>query len=192
MAIIDVKCVSPSCGHHAEVYRHASDWPKTPACETCGRDTVQIHLSKAVQWTVEPVVVFKAPDGTFRFPGDAHGVSAAHYAKLGYDRVEIRGATEMRRFESTMSKSQRSEMERRVEAKQALEEKRQSESRSELRRRMQGFSEFGKAVARVAMKRNDEKPKPKVHDPGFMSEVYNYDRSNREQAYDERGRRRRD
>lgn len=192
MPNIDVSCKSETCGVISEVYRALADWPKTPPCPTCGGETEQILLPKAVTWTVDPVVVYKAPDGSFRFPGDANGSGAGKYDKLGYERVEIRGALEMRAFESKMNAHERSQMARRFEHAQEQREAREKANRSELRRRMQSMSAFGRGVAIAAMARNDAKPRKRVGDPGFVSEVYSYTRSNREASRDDQGRRRRD
>ena len=167
-------------------------WPATPPCPSCQGPTEQIHQPKAVAWTVDPVVVFKAPDGTFRFPGDANGLSAAHYAQQGLERVEIRGAIEMRRFERTMNKAEYAQAQRRVERTLEARERREAAGRSALRQEMQSMSSMGRDVARAAMARNDAKPKARASDPGFISEVFSYDRGNREESRDAQGRRRRD
>lgn len=81
---------------------------------------------------------------------------------------------------------------RRVEVHQRQREAREKETRSELRARMQNFSRFGRDVAKAAMAANDRKPAPRAAFPNFHAEVYSFDRSNREESRDERGRRRRD
>jgi hypothetical protein len=137
-------------------------------------------------------VVFKAQDGSFRFPGDPNGLSAKSYEKQGLQRVEIRGAAEMRSFEKQMNKQEYSRLTRNVERKQEARERRESELRAELHYRMKSMSPIGRAVAQVTMARNDAKPRERVGDAGFASEVYSYDRSNRETSRDAEGRRRRD
>ena len=190
MPLIDVRCTA--CGEVHEAYRALADWPKTPPCQTCQQPTEQVLLPKAVQWSVDPVVVFKAPDGTFRFPGDANGKSAANYSKLGYERVEIRGALEMRGFERHMNARERSEMSRRVERKEQMREERESRTRGILRDEMRHMTPLGRDLARIAMARNDAKPKQRSDGAGFHSEVYSVDRSNRDESRDSSGRRRRD
>lgn len=189
MALIDITC---SNGHIHEVYRAAADWPKTPDCPDCASPTEQIHRPRQTTWSVEPVVVFKASDGTFRFPGDANGLSARNYEKQGLQRVEIRGAAEMRHFESTMNKSEYSRASRAVERKHAMREMREKESRSTLRQAMQSMSAYGRDLARAAMAQNDAKGRERASEAGFVSEVYSMDRSSREASRDEQGRRRRD
>jgi len=189
MPRIDVRC---EAGHVSEVVRPLAQWPQTPPCPTCGAATEQVHLPRQTQWTCDPVVVFKAPDGSFRFPGDPDGKGAHKYAAQGFERIELRGAQDVRRFETLMNKREYSRAARRVEAMQAHREARESVSRSELRRLMESMSERGRSVARAAMRRNDQKPRERATDVGFHVEAFSYDRTNRETSYDPQGRRRRD
>lgn len=191
MPLIDARCLT--CGETNEVYRALADWPKTPPCPTCGKETEQVHLPRRTIWSVDPVVVFKDPQtGTYRFPGEADGSSARRYEKLGFERVEIRGAAEMRSFESKMHKREYAESQRRVERKQQLREERESRSRSMLRDAMSRMTPFGRAVAREAMRRNDSKPRERANDGGFHSEVFSNYKGNRDESRDSSGRRRRD
>lgn len=192
MALIDVRCLAPACGHLFEAYRHAADWPAVPPCEKCASpDTEQAHLPPRIRWTVAPVIVFRAPDGTHRFPGEADGASARKYAAQGFTRVEIRSATDMRRFERTMN---RDEQRRATDAFERAEHQR---SRSETARRralyheMEHMTPLGRDLAREAMARGDAIRRA-PHVVGFHSEIYNVDRSNREDSRDSQGRRRRD
>lgn len=142
--------------------------------------------------TVDPIVVFRAPDGSFRYPGDANGAGAARYAREGYTRIELRGAAEVRRFERAVNRHEFSRAMRVAENRQKLRESRERDNRSELRQRMQSMSRFGRDVARTAMQRNDQRPRESAKDPGFHSDVYSNDRSSREPSRDAQGRRRRD
>lgn len=189
MPLIDVRCAS---GHIHEVMRPLAMHPATPPCPTCAAPTEQIFLPPRTRHLIDPVVVFRAPDGSYRFPGDPHGPGAARYAAHGYERVELRSAADVRRFESLMSKREYSRAARRVEAMQANREQRESITRSELRRLMPNMTAFGRQVARAAMARNDAKPRERAKDPGFHLEAFSYDHSNREESRDAQGRRRRD
>jgi len=166
--------------------------PTTPPCPDCGAETEQIHLPKAVQWRPDPVIIYRAKDGSYRFPGDAGGLSAHNYNKQGFERVEIRGATEMRRFESHMNKHEYARAQRAVEMKQRGREERERVSRGELRRVMPQMSERGRSLAREVMRRNDNKPKDRASSAEFHNQAYSFDRSNREESRDTDGRRRRD
>ncbi len=192
MTLIDVRCLAPDCGHIYPTMRPMADWPAVPSCEKCGSDdTEQAHLRKRTVWSVAPVVVFRAPDGTHRFPGEADGLSARKYAAQGFTRIEIRSATDMRRFERTMNKS---EQRRATEAFDRAEVQRSASEtarRRELHHEMQRMTPLGRDLARAAMAQSDAVRRT-PHVVGFHSEVYNVDRSNREDSRDEQGRRRRD
>ena len=199
MSLIDVQCED---GHVREVYRAAADWPNTPPCPHCEKPTVQIHLPSYMKGSsVDPVVVYQAPDGTLRFPPDISTSSTAMYEQLGYTRHEYRGFAEVRRFEKQFEKSQYSEICRRIERQQEQFEASESARRSEIRRELeQGFqipevdekgrqtgrlqtvrlSERGKAILRASMDLNDRKGGPRAYAPGFRVEAYSEDRSNGE------------
>ena len=189
MALIDVVCEQ---GHVSEVVRMAADWPKTPPCPTCQGPTEQTMLPRPTRWSVEPIIVFKAPDGEFRYPGDANGRVAKSYERMGYERVELRGSQEVRRFEKHINKREFSKAMRKAEHEQRAREARESANRSELRQQMRHFSEAGKDLARAAMANNDRKPREYAKSAEFHSDVYSFNRSNRDESRDAQGRRRRD
>ncbi len=190
--LIDVKCLNDECGTVFEYHRPIAEWPKTPPCETCQGPTEQALLPKETQWSMNPILVFQAPDGSCRFPGDAGGLSASNYEKMGYSRIELRSAADVRRFERAMNVHEYSISQRKAEQKQERRETREHESRSRLRQSMQSMSRVGRAVAQAAMDRNDRKPRERGKDPGFHSQVFSFDRSNREESRGSDGRRRRD
>ena len=190
MPLIDIRC--KSCEHINEVMRPLAMHPATPPCPDCEGETEQIHLPPSVSRSVDPVVVFKAPDGTYRFPGDATGAMASQYERQGYDRVEIRGAVEMRRFEAHMNKVEYSRAQRRFEHRQEARERREHEQRAELFSRIKYMSAIGRDVARAAMARNDAKPVERASEPGFHNDAYSNFRSSRDESRDSYGRRRRD
>jgi hypothetical protein len=189
MPLIDIRCAND---HETEVYRALAEYPNTPPCPTCGAATEQWHPPPRTRWTADPVIVFRAPDGTYRYPGDASGTQAHRYEKQGYERVEIRSAAEMRAFERRVGQQEYSLAQRRAEIQQAQREQREARNRSNLRNQMQGWSAAGRGVAQAAMARNDAKPLPRARESGFHSEVYSMDRSNRMESRDPQGRRRRD
>jgi hypothetical protein len=213
VALIDVRCLT--CGTVFEAYRAAADWPTTPPCEKCTAPTEQVHFPKGTDITAPAVVLYKAPDGSFRFPGsdDPHGRTAQKYAKLGYERVELRGFAEVRRVESQVNKQQASEIRRRVERQCEQREAGMAIKRSDVRHGMeQGFqlperdddgrptgrmktvrlSERGRDLMRTAMARNDGKARPKAWESGFHVDVYSNSRSNRDESRRPDGRRYRD
>lgn len=183
MALIDLQCDDDACAevviNHA---RAAADWQTTPPCPACGGPTTRIFLPPRVTWTVDPVVVYKAPDGSFRYPGDADGPASAKYSRAGYERLELRSAADVRRFEAEASRQQTADESRRVEGRHAQRLRRESENRGELFRRMKTMSNAGRDLAHAAMARGNARPQERSHGAPVTVEVYSYDRSNRERG----------
>lgn len=215
MPLIDVSC--RECGTVSEVFRHHSDHPATPSCPKCDGSTEQIHLPWAARATAPAVVVYQAPDGTFRFPGESDGSGTKKYDRLGYTRVEARGWAEVRELEKRLNTQQASEMHKRVEKQQAQSEAEHSARRKEVfagmtnsfsvpevatdskgnqhytgRIKSVTLSPEARDLMRAAMANNDRKERPRHTDPGGYFEVYSQDRSNRDESRDGRGMRRRD
>lgn len=191
MALIDVICED---GHLHEVNRSIHDWPKTPACPEpgCGKPTEQTLRPRQTRWQVDPIVVFRAPDGTYRFPGDRDDSGARKYEAMGYERQEIRGAAEMRQFEGRMEKSEYSRAQQRIERQQEQREEREHEMRSQLHHAMRSMSPRGRAVAEAMIRKHDAERKAPISQVGFHSEIYSFNRSNRAEGRDASGRRFRD
>lgn len=209
MALIDTVC--RACDRVEEVYRAAADWPKVPDCPNCGGRREQIHLpSHARANSVDPVVVYQAPDGTFRFPPDTTSSSTKMYDDKGFQRIELRGFADVRRFEKHWNTNELSAVQRRVERQQEAFEAGEKARRSEIRRGLeQGFqipeyddrgqptgrtrtvrlTERGRAIMRAAQARNEAKGGPRVREAGCHVEAYSHDASNREGYSDGRGRR---
>lgn len=216
MPMIDFRCLSLSCGRCFIQYRPVTS-QETPLCETCHGPTerhwVTAHTAPS---SVPPVVVFQAPDGSFRFPGNAEGLSAKNYEKQGYQRVELRGWSDVRRFESQVNKAEYAKICRRVEHQQAAQEAGERIRRSDFHHGLHaGFQmpervlnaqgqivdtgrmkhvEIGsrtREIARHVMATNNGK-RVKVYAPGFHVDVYSNDRSNRDEGRDPRGKRYRD
>ena len=141
---------------------------------------------------MDAIVVYQAEDGSFRFPGDLSGPMTAQYERMGMTRVELRSATEVRRFESHINKGQREVDEMRCEHRERMQQVRESMTRSDLRQSMQGMSRRNRDLARAAMRQNDGKPRERPRDGGFHVEALSFDHSNRMESRDPDGRRRRD
>ena len=191
MPLIDLRCTGPD-PHDTEYMRPLAEWPATPPCPVCAAPTTQMHFPRAVSSFIDPIVVYRAPDGSHRFPGDSDGAGARKYDRLGYTRIECRSAVEMHRLEGKMNAHDRAEGQLRVEAHARAREFREKEARSQLRDSMRSMSEYGKDVARAAMRIGDNKPREYTRDPGIHSEALAYDRGNRAESRDPQGRRRRD
>lgn len=211
MPNIDIRCLS--CGEVSEVFRHNSAWPKTPACPKCDAATEQIHRPSYERSCAPAVVVFKAPDGSMRFPGDPNGLSAKQYERQGFTRIEARGWAEVRRLEKTVNQQEASKIRQRIERHQACREEGARLRRSEVYAGMaNGFvipevderghrtgrlktvrmSEQGKDILREAMQRNDRRSPSASSDAGFRVEAFSENRSNRDESRGSDGRRMRD
>jgi hypothetical protein len=216
MALIDIRCAA--CGSVSEVYRAAPDHPWTPPCPKCDATaTEQIHLPRGTYASAPAVVVYQAPDGTFRYPGDAETLTTQHYDRLGYRRIEARGWAEVRTLEGRLNAEQAQAMRQHVERECAFHEQAERARRGEVfhglansfsipdvapngrgelvytgRVRTVKLGPEARDLLRAAMARNDSKPRPQYREPGVVVEAYSYDRSNREDARGSDGRRRRD
>ena len=198
MSLIDIHC--KGCDTHSEVYRSAADWPNVPACPRCdSSETEQVHLPTGMRSLPPAVVLYKAPDGTFRFPGsdDPHGRTATKYKDLGYERIEARGWAEVRRVEAMVNDRQRHEIRQRVERQCEMREAAIKARRSDVYNGMANsfrmpivgkngriigyrsvkLSERGKAIMRAAIEHNNNKPGPRSYDPGFHVSVFHHRQS---------------
>lgn len=202
MPLYQLTCTSESCAITFEDFIALSSYPYTPPCPKCGEPTIRdMRAARAAASSADPVVVYKAPDGTYRFPPDTQCESTAMYDAKGYQRIELRGWTDVRRFESTFNQKEMSEVRRRIERAAEQHERSESARRSEVRRCIeQGFqvpeldsrgrptgrtqtvrlSERGKAFLHAAMDHNDRKGGPRARDVGFHVDAYANDRSNRD------------
>ncbi len=208
MPLYDFRCKNESCGLAFEHYLPLDRYKECPPCEKCAGETERLYLPTGSHLSSNPVIVFKAPDGTYRYPGDPNGISAHDYAKKGFERIELRNWADVRGFEKHINKREAAQLQRKFEQQQQYREERQSAMRKELNhvmnhgqtirdpdgrvRTMAPMSERGRAVARAAMEQNNRREHKRPSDVGFHVEAYSYDRSNREASRDERGWRRRD
>lgn len=193
MPLIDVRCREDACQATWEHMRPLADYPAVPPCPTCGSsNTEQYHPPPRTRWSIDPIVIYRAPDGTFRYPGEANGQSAAAYDRQGFTRVEMRTAADVRRVEAEVERHEMATAARRSEYRQFMREQRESANRSELRHRMRSMSRFGRDVARRAMEQGDARPRRATAPRGFFVEVMSQNRSNRDESRDGQGRRRRD
>lgn len=182
-----------ACQEHGpfEQYRsvHSQELPPCPICQ----GPSERHWITATEAPLpDAVVVFQAPDGSFRFPGDLHGLSAKQYEKQGLTRVEARGWAQVRQLEKTIEQHENRNRGQHQDHLQARREAGQHARRGELFYRMKSMSRLGREVARLSIERSNNRPLPRRGEAGFHVESYSNDRSNREQSRDERGMRRRD
>lgn len=196
MPEVNLRCHNDDCTQPRwEYYRKLANWDDPlPSCPTCGGPSYQSldQSYKRPHLAPDAVVVYQTPDGDFRFPGDPNSLSTARYDRLGYRRIELRSATEVRRFEQHMSKHDRAVAERRLEHREAARAARTAATRSDLRMAMQSMSRFGRDLARAAQSRTDAQPRERPRDTGFHVDAYSNDRGSRMESRDSQGRRRRD
>ncbi len=180
--------------HLHELNRPLAMWPEMPPCPDCGSPTDHDLAVGRRASNVDPIILFHGPDGQVRFVGDANGINAHDYRRQGFQEIRLQGAADVRRFEKHMNAHEYSRAVRRAERSQEQREAREKVTRSQLRDVMSSMTPFGRALAREAVRRNDNKPRPqeKARDPGFHSDVYSNNRSNRDESRDAQGRRRRD
>lgn len=190
MPLIDVECTA--CATISEVMRPLAMHPATPACPKCDQPTVQIHLPSCARTLPPAVVVYRAPDGSFRFPGDVGGSASGKYDRLGYERIEARGWAEVRSLETRLSTRERSLMARKLERQQAFAEAGEKIRRSDsYNGTLNGFripvqdaqghivghkivhmSDQGKAILRHAIDRNNHKPRESFRDVRIHVDAY--------------------
>jgi hypothetical protein len=169
MALIDVECEG---GHRHEVYRKAADWPLTPPCPECGASTTQIHLPRGRDFLADPVVVYQAPDGTYRFPGDTSGPGSHKYDRFGYTRIECRTFADVRSLERKINAADRAAAGPILERLSARDEQREHDRRSELFHQMASMSASSRDLCRRIVDANNRKPKRRSHSGSFYIEAY--------------------
>lgn len=198
-----------------------AEYPRCAPCPTCqSPDAVtRVHLPNGrVHQLPDSVVVYRAPDGSFRFPGDTGGASTAKYDAMGYERIEAKGWAEVRKLEHRLNDREQSQLSRANERRAEVQERADSQRRSEIRRGLeQGFvipesrldrrtgqvvhtgkritvhlRDRAKDTMREAMEQNQAKGHREIRDPGIHVDAYSNDRSNRDESRDPRGKRRRD
>lgn len=181
------------CAEHGpfEQYRsvHSTD---LPPCPTCGVTSARHWVLATPAPLPDAVVVYQAPDGSYRFPGDPNGLSAKQYERQGLTRVEARGWAQVRQLEQQIEQHENRHRGQHQEQLQARREAGQHARRGELFYRMKGMSRLGREVARLSIERSNNRPLPRTGEAGFHVEAYANDRSNRDRSYDDHGRRRRD
>lgn len=166
MPLIDVKC--PTCGAESEMFRHVSEMDDPmPQCENgCeGGPVERIYVYQrphSYRGLIDPVVVYRNPDGTIGVPGSKDG-----RIPEGSERLELRTAAEVQRISKEMSQAEYRKYVQKQEREEQTFGAHAAAQRSELRRQMRSFSQRGQDFARAAMKQNDEAPRKK-----FQTNVY--------------------
>lgn len=181
--MVDFICAK--CGAAVEHFYHPSEVPDEILCEIEGcegraRLTLVLKRRRANAQGFSPVLVFRKPDGSYSFPG----VNDAPTPD-GYRRVELRTVEEVRDFEREVNRREFDIHDRAESGEDAYYSEVQRRNRAELRAAMQHMSPAGRDFAVEAMRRSDERRRPRF-DPGFHLEVFSQDASNREPYRNER------
>ncbi|MGH9420937.1 MAG: hypothetical protein ACRD3J_13255, partial [Thermoanaerobaculia bacterium] len=153
MPQIDFTC--PDHGPFVQ-YRsvHSQDLPLCPV-EGCTQPTERHWITKAPPSLPDAVVVYQAPDGSYRFPGDPNGLSAAQYSRQGFTRIEARGWAAVRQLERDVEQHENRHRAQHFEHQQHRREQGQHARRSELFYRMKSMSRLGREVGRLSIERSN-------------------------------------
>lgn len=208
------KCTNEDCGFIFNDLRPMSQSHVLPPCPKCGTAT-ETEYSPITRFesNAPAVIVFKTPDGSYRYPGQSDGLSVDNYVKLGYERVELRGFADVRRFERDVNTQQGREIAERAERQMISHLEGTRRRRSEVYNGMaNGFvipvrdprtgqqigtkvvklSPAGLDTMRNAMKEMDSREGPRAREAGFHVDAYSNDRSNRDESRRADGKRYRD
>lgn len=149
----------PDCGKIV----HVGDWP------FCPHESV-----RRTYGSIEPIVVFRAADGSIRIPG-----SNTKATPEGCERIEIRDIQTLSKFDSHY----REQLRRENSDLRAIHDQAYTEvekiNRSSLRQAMQHMTPFGRALAEHAMRQNDARRRPRGEEFEGGFSVLHYDASNR-------------
>jgi hypothetical protein len=146
----------------------------------CGETTLQTYTpSRPKDWAIKPIVIHVGKDGNFRFPGHEN----ARVPK-GFNRVELKTLSEIAAFERQMNQKLSSEAARHIENEEKHFQRVRDRERSDLRQKMQSFSERGKAFAQFCIDENNRRRRKKS-DVGFQVDILNNNSSNREPHRDQ-------
>lgn len=180
--MVDFICAK--CGASFEHFFHRSEMPDEIPCEVEGCEgraprTLVLKRRRSNAQPFSPVLLFRKPDGSYSFPG----VNDAPTPE-GCQRVELRTVDEVRKLEREVNRIEYARHEEAHGREEAFYAELQSRNRSELRAAMQHMSPAGRDFALEAMRRNDERSRPRF-EPGFNIEIFSQDSSNREDYRDQ-------
>lgn len=122
----------------------------------------------------KPVVYHKHKSGRISWPGSDHAP-----VRPGYERCEARTLREIDQAVKTVNRQELDKAEQHQHREEIREAARREEFRPALRQRMQTMSPRGRALAQLAMDRNDAR-RPVKHDPNVHLEIREFDASNRD------------
>lgn len=152
-------------------------------------------------------VVYKAKDGTYRFPGATNSKETQRLDRLGYERIELKDTRSIRRFEKSMNEIEGTKHRQFIAGQNALLAAKSKAHRDEFRQAIatgrmvmvdseKGSPTYGqkyvgeinemqKDMLRAAMEHTDRsRPTGRHFEPGFNIQAFSYDSSNREEHSD--------
>lgn len=177
MPIYPFQCdAEEACGHIFEKILQLREREEPQPCPKCQGTTHRIYLpngGNSDACNIDPVVVHRAADGSYRFPGRSDAV-----VPEGYEKVELRTIRQIEQFERDVNKQHASLIGRRVEIEEQRFNAAQAVRRARLRSAMVHMSALGRMFAAAAMRRGDSH-RIRSYDPGFHLEILHQDASNR-------------
>lgn len=158
----EAEALCPSCGESLSL----GSWP---FCASRANPTGHTPVHELNAQRFDPVVVFRKPDGSFSFPGRADA-PVPH----GCERIELKTTREVRGFERSQAGRDYAAWERSRERDARFFDPLKSNSRADLRAKMQNFSPLGRAFAQIAIERNNQRRDKRArYESGFHVEAFN-------------------
>ncbi len=175
MPVYPYECLNAQCGDRTELIVPVAERNNSPSCPTCQGPMQRIYIAPGVPAThCEAILVFKAADGSFKFPGRNDAPTPN-----GCTRLELQ-PVEARRVLRQASAQERELAERYNEAEIQAYEQSQSVNRSDLFHRMKSMNPRDRAFAQLAIDYANSRPIRKAPDAEIHSEALEFDSSNRE------------
>jgi len=176
MPLYPLECDNEACADRQEALLLLRQYEagELPVCKTCGGPTHRIYVAHHSQAQhFDPIVYHESPDGRFRFPGRTDSQVPA-----GFERKEIRTFREYESFRRKVNHSENNKIEQANEAEHAFLHWQEHFNRRDLRSAMDRMSPAQRALAQLAIERNNARPR--TFDAGFFVEAMEYDAGNRE------------
>lgn len=154
------------------VYKH---------CKTCNQiilvygeqrkgDKLCPHLRGRDRTGIEPTVYYVNKAGARLYPWDGRKLPQK-YTDLGYQRVELNGLGDVRRFERETNRQLQADQERERENESMVNEYKRDQRHADLRNDMAQMDDFHRELAHEAM-RDESRGYSERYDPNFRIGAY--------------------
>ncbi len=120
---------------------------------------------------ITPTVYYINAEGKRLYPWSSDPIPK-NYTDLGYQRVELTGIGEIRKFEKEVAREMQSQHSRVSEDERRRYEEARSQRHSDLRQEMRDFDDFHQSLAREAMEQEDRGYSQR-YDSEFLIGAYN-------------------